>query len=277
MSYEQNMLSKGVYSNTQLRDFVSVKNYIFLRHDGKKCLLLRFSNDSEAAIDAMSYTVTQMDMKGTVLEKTRVSEQTHGFLPGNVHAAEKALVVREDCHDFRVSFHEARSGRYLYTVRNGRITVTYLRREPKAAEIPPADDSVYEEEGFSIRPSVKERPRAAKRMACLTLLLLVILNLGLLISPYVREWYEEEKLRREEKKAREEYEETLRTHGGQGTVQWETIAFDGKFEYDGSFDTVTQPGTENTVPSFKPIQPIGTEPIYEEFKPGGWGGVYHND
>ena len=57
MNQRGNYISKGVYLHPQIPGFVAVKQYIFCRQNEKKCLILKFSNNCDFKLSAMSFTV----------------------------------------------------------------------------------------------------------------------------------------------------------------------------------------------------------------------------
>ena len=134
MSSGQQYISKGFYNYSQLSGFVTVKNYIFIRQSGKKCLLLRFSNDLEYTVNSMAFTVIQMDAAGKVIENTKAKIEKLAFLPGSTLVSPKGIVVDENCTDFRVLFTDVHSDRYQYSVRNGQVAVQYIKNPPPIKE-----------------------------------------------------------------------------------------------------------------------------------------------
>ena len=126
----QECIAKGFYHYKQPSELVSVKNYIFTRKAGKKCLLLRFSNDLSHTVDSMRFTLRQMDATGKVIDETEVAYADMDLLAGASFVSQKAIVVDEFCTDFRVYVNEIRSGRYKYTVDNGAVSVNYVKDKP---------------------------------------------------------------------------------------------------------------------------------------------------
>jgi hypothetical protein len=127
MDSNQQILSKGFYQYAQIGNPVSVKDYIFLRNDQKKCLLLRFLNNLEYTVTAMDFTVIQMDSAGNVLENTQIVYKDLFFLPGSTYAESAGIVVDEACSDFKVVFSKVTAGKYEYTSRGGFPIVQYVK------------------------------------------------------------------------------------------------------------------------------------------------------
>ena len=124
----QQHISKGLYHYSQLDSFISVKDYLFVRSDNRKCLLLRFSNDSDFTADSMEYTIVQLDSAGNLLGKTKVFRENMNFAPGSTYTADDGIVVQEYCNDFKILFTRVTSGCYQYTVKRGKVITHYLKQ-----------------------------------------------------------------------------------------------------------------------------------------------------
>ncbi len=128
----ENIISKGFYSFPQVKDFISVKNHVFLREDGRVYLALRFSNDTEYTFDYLSFYIVQLNSDGKAIGRVFAKCADISFAPGSIFAPEKAFAVSAGCADFRVEFCEAFSGAYKYTVRRGKACVFYGKRKVNA-------------------------------------------------------------------------------------------------------------------------------------------------
>lgn len=124
---EHKQISKGIYQHSQIGNFISVKNYIFIRKDGKKHLMLRFSNDFGYAVSSITYVIVQTDSAGKTIARTKITHGGLDFQPGSTYAAEDPICVDEYCSDFRIEFSEVVSGFYRYEVRSDMITVHYIK------------------------------------------------------------------------------------------------------------------------------------------------------
>ena len=133
MATNPQYLSKGFYQYAQVGVPVSVRNYIFIRRDGKKCLLIRFANELEYVINAMDLTVVQMDTSGKILEYSDLHFTQMEFLPGSIYVPKSGLAVHEACTKFKVIFKTARSDSYEYYMQNGQVEVRYLRKQGELA------------------------------------------------------------------------------------------------------------------------------------------------
>ncbi len=124
---EHKHISKGIYQHSQIGNFVSVKNYIFIRKNEKKHLMLRFSNDFDYVVDSMTYFVVQMDNFGKVLARTKITNNNLAFQPGALYVTEQPICVDEYCSDFKIVFAEVISGLYRYEVHSDTIAVHYIK------------------------------------------------------------------------------------------------------------------------------------------------------
>ena len=68
----ENVISKGFYGFSQIKDFISVKNHMFLNNGNKNYLSIRFSNDSNVVFDSFSFDIIQLDSSGRSIGKVFV-------------------------------------------------------------------------------------------------------------------------------------------------------------------------------------------------------------
>ncbi len=136
----KNIISKGFYNFPQVKDFISVKNHMFVREDGKIYLALRFSNDMEYTFDYLSFYIVELNSEGKAIGRVFAECADISFAPGGIFAPEEAFAVSAGCADFRVEFCEAFSGAYKYIVRAGKVAVYYgARKEIKIQKRGTAD------------------------------------------------------------------------------------------------------------------------------------------
>ena len=127
--------SKGQYTYTQRGGYVTVKNYIFIVKDGKKALLLRFSNDSQGiAFDELRFTVVETDPAGKVIKNTHVVFEDLDFAPSTTYAAEKAIIVDDMCVDFKVELECLFSGQYKYVFTSHGVETEFIPHEKVAPD-----------------------------------------------------------------------------------------------------------------------------------------------
>lgn len=124
---EHQYISKGIYQYSQIGNFVSVKNYIFIRKDEKKQLLLRFSNDFDYVVNSMTYVVVQIDAAGKVIARKKITHKDMELYPGGMYVTEQPIDVDEYCSDFKIEFSEVISESYRYEVHSDMIAVHYIK------------------------------------------------------------------------------------------------------------------------------------------------------
>ena len=173
----ENFIAKGNYRHSQIGNFVSVKNYIFLREKGMKRLLLRFSNELGYTVDRISYSVFQYDTEGNLLGRLQVRHEGIRLEPLGTYATEAPLAVDEKCADFKIVFSEARSGKYRYRVADQRVSVFY---EDSEALFDPEKTDLGEQDEPIRRYSVKRKrfchEKKAALIAAVVILLVIALN-----------------------------------------------------------------------------------------------------
>jgi hypothetical protein len=171
MDSNQQILSKGFYQYAQIGNPVSVKDYIFIRNDQKKCLLLRFLNNLEYIVTAMDFNVIQMDSTGNVLGNTQILYKDLFFLSGSTYTEPAGIVVDEACSDFKVVFSKVTAGKYEYTLRGGCPIVQYVKGA-EALEI-------EGEKGANIsKTSAKTRRFGKPHLAAVAAVIAVLVMIG---------------------------------------------------------------------------------------------------
>lgn len=125
MKIAEQIISKGEYTHNRIEHFVNVKQYIFLRKNGKKCLILRFSNDADFIIDGMDIKIIQLDVAGNKITDSTLSARGLYAAPGDIFSLTDGIEVEEGCVDFRLAFSKVNSSDYSYFPRNGEIVAVY--------------------------------------------------------------------------------------------------------------------------------------------------------
>lgn len=172
----ENLIAKGNYRHSQIGNFVSVKNYIFLREKGVKRLLLRFSNELGYTVNGMSYSVFQYDAEGNLLGRLQVRHDGIQLEPLGTYATETPLAVDEKCADFKIVFSEVRSGQYRYRVADQRVSVFY--EDGEALFDPEKTDPADRDEPIR-RYSVKRRHFGNEKKAALITAVVILLVIAL--------------------------------------------------------------------------------------------------
>ena len=119
------LLKKGFYDHQQEYSFLYVRQYMFTEQNGKKCLHLRFFNESNVRITALEMVLTQIDSKGKVIAKDRIKLENIFAEPGEMYAPKKTVAVEPACSDFTVKIISVYSNKYRYTFRRGRAVEHY--------------------------------------------------------------------------------------------------------------------------------------------------------
>ena len=178
MASGQQRISKGFYQYSQVNNFITVKNYMFIRENDKKCLLIRFVNDSDFVVDSMEYVVVQLGVGGEIIKKSEVICKNMKLAPNEIYAPDDALVVDDYCSDFKVVFSCVKSGDYVYTVREGRVVVDYTLPDPPL-------DLGKKKRGSAVKRFGVQR-RSIRRTAIATLAPIVALVLAIVcVSLYM--------------------------------------------------------------------------------------------
>ena len=170
MKNEQ-IISKGIYGFSQIGGFISVKNYIFMHHDDKICLAIRFSNDTDYVFDSMSFCVIQLDALGAVIGKTRVEYTDMNFEPGTTYVSENAVVVDGKCADFKVQIYEAYSGFYKYVPRNRRTVIYYDKSKAER-------EAVWHSDAEKTDTVIKRKEYGKAKLTVLAAVLAMLIMLG---------------------------------------------------------------------------------------------------
>ena len=122
---EHDIIEKGGYNHPQVSGFVSLKQYIFIKKNGKRLLMLRFANEFHHKINGFEIILTQLSGDGRVLKRTRIPYHKADVASGNAFAPDEGIVVMDNCIDFRVSLVSFYSGAYKYLMKHGRAVAHY--------------------------------------------------------------------------------------------------------------------------------------------------------
>ena len=131
----EEIISKGFYTRPQLPGVLSVKQYIILRRRNKKMLLLRMENHRDEVVTAISYAITQYDVKGNVIARGRVERKDICWASHGVISLDEPFMLKSRCVDFSVEIQAVSYGSYVYEAREGEWVVRYEKKE----ELEPVD------------------------------------------------------------------------------------------------------------------------------------------
>ena len=123
---DNQLISKGEYKHYQIDNFISVKQYMFLRSNGKKCLTLRYKNDLGYKVNGFKFLLIQIDVNGNVIAKKKIKINNIGFYKGATYTCNKGIIVDEKCVDFKVQMLCVYSDRYRYKLKNDKVAVYYV-------------------------------------------------------------------------------------------------------------------------------------------------------
>lgn len=124
-----NVIAKGKYRYPQKAGLVTVNNYIILKENGKKYLLLRFFNERNEVIDRLVIKLVQYNSAGKAISSSR---KTFGGLGGGGGAQfvpECKIELDDACADFRADVLSAEYGNYSYSPANSGLRVDYVKEE----------------------------------------------------------------------------------------------------------------------------------------------------
>lgn len=125
---KNSFLDKGVYSHPQIGGYLSVKQFMVVEESGKRCLLLRFINESEHQINAVEFLLKQLDSNGKEIGNVRIKYSDLAIDPDRMYVASNGIVIDDACVDFVVQMISLVSENYKYKFHNGQVTIHYDNR-----------------------------------------------------------------------------------------------------------------------------------------------------
>ena len=135
MKVDLQIISKGLYKGTVDNAFpIEVKEYVFTRKDGQKCLLLRFLNQSRLNVTALNFWLVQKNSFGEQIAKEKISIDKIVDGVSRIFSPTSAITVQEKCVDFDVEMISLFSEEYEYISENGECFIKYHLKESKKAD-----------------------------------------------------------------------------------------------------------------------------------------------
>ena len=125
MNKNSNVTEKGFYSHPQKTVSVQLKQYIITKDGDKRCLMLRFVNNSELIIDGMNIILTEIRKDAQEPKHTRLSIKELKVYPGDTFSLKNGIAISDDCIDFKVEITSVISKDYEYFESNGTLTPKY--------------------------------------------------------------------------------------------------------------------------------------------------------
>lgn len=174
---ERQIISKGEYRHYQIDNFISVKQYIFLRVNEKKCLVMRFTNSLGCKVNAFKFVLYQIDIKGNVICKKKIRVNNISLHDGRNYTSNKGIILDEKCVDFKVVMLCAYSDRYRYKLKNDKIAVYYVPHKKWSYE-----DSDNYKDTVKVKSKTKFRTGAVRLLAFLMILALILVALSPIIE-----------------------------------------------------------------------------------------------
>lgn len=185
MSSDNQSITKCHYRYSQINNFVSVKDFMFVKENGYNHLLIRFCNFSDYEINSIAFTIIQLDASGKVLGNLKCRDDNINMLPGNTYAPAVGFKVSEDCCDCKIIIRSAESGNFVYRVRQNKV-LTYYRKPTE--EIVDGGNDTKRKPLFYVKSSRTKKPRASVFLCSLCLVFIMVLNIARPIALY----YEQE-------------------------------------------------------------------------------------
>ncbi len=125
------VISKGTYPRSETDCFVSIVQYLFVKQDGRKFLLLKFSNDSAETATGIKLSIRQTGAKGadlgTIVEEAEVKRGA----PHAQFVLPEKIALDDDCVSFSVEILSADFGAYTYSLKGERVIVSYGGEKPR--------------------------------------------------------------------------------------------------------------------------------------------------
>lgn len=130
MKSDLKIISKGLYKEPADKEaLIVVKQYIFAREKGRKCLMLRFLNNSKTVITAFEFWLVQKNSEGMEIAETKIKVTDICAKAGEIFAPQKLFTVKDKCVDFDIRVVVVISGKYEYRRENGDTFVRYSLKE----------------------------------------------------------------------------------------------------------------------------------------------------
>lgn len=129
MKSKKQYIDKGIYSHPQIGGYLTVKQFLLVEREGKRCLLLRFANESDFVIDRAEFTVKQYNAAGKMIGSVNIKYDGISIAVGDMFAPKNGIVVDETCVDFIVQMSYVGSGCYKYIFKNGSVIAYYEKAQ----------------------------------------------------------------------------------------------------------------------------------------------------
>ena len=122
----QVVLDKGVYTRSINSELIKLKQYVIAMDGDKRCLLLRFTNESEIVITGFDVVITQIKANGKEGKSIETRLENFEIQPGEMFSPKCGIVISDDCVDFKISIKCITSADYFYVETNGITRAKYV-------------------------------------------------------------------------------------------------------------------------------------------------------
>lgn len=121
-------IDKGIYSHKQIGGYMTVKQFMVVEREGKRCLILRFLNESSLEVNAIEFTVIQRNTAGEIIGSSKIKHTHLSVGVGELYSPESGAVIKPECADFEIEMNSVVSGKYRYVFKGGQVTAHYDKR-----------------------------------------------------------------------------------------------------------------------------------------------------
>ncbi len=123
------VLSKGSFSTFRFNDFVSVRQYLLVRENGRKYLLLKLTNEAKSDVTGIKLHVEQIDVGGEVISSDHITIDNVNGKAGTSFVLGEKIPLKEACIEVTINLVGASYGKYEYTVKSNELVIKYKERE----------------------------------------------------------------------------------------------------------------------------------------------------
>lgn len=189
MRKEEKCLAKGIYSHPQVSGYLSVKQFMIIEQDGKKCLLLRFANEASFQISQVEFVLRQLNSKGDEISASVMKYSDLRIKVGGMYALEKGIVLKQECVDVVVQMISLVGGRYKYKFKNGIVTAHYDKDGYGVRE---THNTWHRSNSVEVSSRYSDGGQSHRGVAFLSLVLIIV---SLVLVIFGNVYYEEMQLR----------------------------------------------------------------------------------
>lgn len=126
----KSVIKKGKFNLPKADNFISLTQFLFIKEDGHKFLLLKLYNDRSEWVTGVTLEVAQTDMRGLPLHKFNIDcpiSKTCGKPNSQIVLGSK-IALCDNCAGFTVRVLSADYGNYRYTDSGDELLASYKKR-----------------------------------------------------------------------------------------------------------------------------------------------------